>query len=81
MVKQRIAKYLESNGIKQIYISQETGIPPQSVSLLLRGERNLEIDEYVKICDALGVSYTYFMPKRSKVHRRANIPKHSQPNA
>lgn len=81
MVKQRIAEYVEGKGIKQIYISQETGISPQSVSLLLRGERNLEIDEYVKICDALGVPYNYFMPKRNKTSSKANIPKQNQPSA
>lgn len=61
MVKKRIAKYLEECGIKQTFISRATGMTQQSVSTMLRGDRNLEIEEYVKICDALHLPYDFFM--------------------
>lgn len=60
MIKQRIASYVEEKGIKQIYISQCTGLSPQAISLLLRGERNLDVEEYAKLCDALDVPYDFF---------------------
>ena len=63
MIKQEIAKYIEEKGIKQVFISQKIGIPPQSVGLILRGERNLDVEEYAKICDALGVPYDFFFHK------------------
>lgn len=60
MIKERIAAYVEEKGLKQIYISQRTGLSPQAVSSLLRGERNLDVEEYAKLCDVLGVPYNYF---------------------
>lgn len=63
LVKQNIAKFLNDNGIKQVIISQKTGIQPQKISLILRGKRTLDIEEYVQICNALGVPYDYFFDR------------------
>lgn len=70
MIRKRIANYMEQNGIKQIHLSQKTGISPQAISSLLRGDRNLDVEEYAKICDALNVPYDYFMPEDTKDQKK-----------
>lgn len=32
----------------------------------LNGSRNMDVEEYAKICDALGLDYEYFFNKRAK---------------
>lgn len=59
MIKQEIAKYIEEKGIKQVFISQKIGIPPQSVGLILRGERNLDVEEYLHTLSIKYLSKTY----------------------
>lgn len=65
MVKQSIANYIKKSGIKQKFICEKTGMSQQALCSLLKGKRNLEIDEYICLCDALGVDYTLFMKKTS----------------
>lgn len=66
MVRKAIAKYLTENGIRQNFLSQKTGISPQAICLILKGERNLDVEEYAKICEALGVSCNYFIEEAKK---------------
>ena len=49
-----------------LWLSEKTGMTPQALSTTLNGERNLDIEEYTKICDALGVRYDYFFNKRAQ---------------
>ena len=32
----------------------------------LNGSRNMDVEEYAKICDALGLDYEYFFDKRAQ---------------
>lgn len=57
-----IKKYLEDNGIKQNYLSEKTGIPTCIINVILNNKRKIEANEYMKICDALGVPLDYFKP-------------------
>lgn len=41
-----IKKYLEENGITQIFISRKTGIEASKLSLALNGDRKLTLDEF-----------------------------------
>lgn len=66
MIRKLISDYLKEMGIKQIWLSEKTGMTPQALSTTLNGERNLDIEEYTKICDALGVRYDYFFNKRAQ---------------
>lgn len=59
-----IKKYLEENGITQIFISRKTGIEASKLSLALNGGRKLTLDEYAFICGALGVNTDKFLKPR-----------------
>lgn len=52
--------YLKSKGIKQVYISQKTGIPADTISKILRKGRNLMADEFLEICEAIEISPEIF---------------------
>lgn len=66
MVREKIAKYIKDNGIKQVYVANGIGLSPAAISSMVNGERDLDVEEYVKICDLFKVSYDYFMPNESK---------------
>lgn len=66
MVKQAIANYIQSNGIKSAFLAQKTGMSAQSICNALKGKRKLEVDEYAKICEALGVNYDFFFQREFK---------------
>ena len=58
-----IKKYLESNGIKQSFVSEQIGIPAPILNMMLNDNRKIEANEYMKICDAIGVPLDYFKPR------------------
>lgn len=66
MVREKIAKYIKDNGIKQVYVANGIGLSPAAISSMVNGERDLDVEEYVKICDLFRVSYDYFMPNEHK---------------
>lgn len=55
-----IKKYLEANGITQIYVSRKTGIPAPILNMMLNDSRKIEVNEYMKICDTIGVPIEQF---------------------
>lgn len=63
MVKENIARYIKSNGIKQVFVANGTGLTQQAVSSIVNGERDLDVEEYIKICDLFKVSYDFFVEK------------------
>ena len=58
-----IKKYLEANGIKQAFVSEKTGIPAPILNMMLNDNRKIEANEYMKICDAIGVPLEQFKPR------------------
>lgn len=60
MVYQRIADYMRSHGVTQAHICRETGLGTNAVSSILKGERKISVEEYIAICDALGVQLDHF---------------------
>ncbi|MDD4371868.1 MAG: helix-turn-helix transcriptional regulator [Anaerostipes sp.] len=58
-----IKEYLDKNGIKQSFLSKETGIPTNSLNQMLNNGRKIEVDEYMKICYVLNLPLDYFKPK------------------
>ena len=57
---EKIKAYLDSHGIKQTFLAEQTGLTISVISdICLRG-RKVEAKEYKKICDALGVPLDYF---------------------
>lgn len=55
-----IKKYIEKNGIKQTFVSEKTGIPDPILNMMLNDKRKIEVNEYMKICDAIGVPLEQF---------------------
>ena len=58
-----IKKYLKENGIKQSFISERTGIPAPILNMILNDNRKIEANEYMQICEAIGVPLDYFKPR------------------
>lgn len=55
-----IKEYLIENGIKQSYVSEKTGIPAPILNMMLNDNRKIEANEYMRICDAIGVPLEQF---------------------
>lgn len=60
----RIRDYLTSQGIKQTWLSENTGIPLPKLNLSLNGKRRITIEEYQIICFALKVDVGTFLEAR-----------------
>ena len=61
MVGKRIKEYLVSNGIKQAFIAEKTGLTPMVISDICNNGRKIDIVEYYKICKALNVPLETFV--------------------
>ena len=61
----KIKNYLNEHGISQTFISRKTGLSLQKLNRSLNGFRKLTFDEYVRICDELGVSTAAFLEART----------------
>lgn len=61
MVGRRIKLYLEEHGIKQVFLSEKAQIPPMILSAMLAGQRKIEVMEYYRICQALGLDLMTFI--------------------
>lgn len=64
-----IKEYLKEKGITQAFLSRKTRIAPAKMSLALKGERKLSLDEYATICWVLGVNTDKFLHPRMPVRR------------
>lgn len=67
MLGLKIKSYMDEKGIKQVFLSEKTGIKPQIISSILNGARKIEAEEYFKICEALSVELEFFF---SECYRR-----------
>lgn len=61
----KLKRYIEQSGIKQKFISEKTGIPEPTLSLILNGKRKCEVGEYASICNILGVEFQYFITSQT----------------
>ncbi len=61
----KLKRYIEQSGIKQKFISEKTGIPEPTLSLILNGKRKCEVGEYASICNILGVEFQYFVTSQT----------------
>ncbi|MBQ8663316.1 MAG: helix-turn-helix transcriptional regulator [Eubacterium sp.] len=60
MVGLRVKKYLDDNGIKYSYVAEKINMPMNMFSPLLNGKRKMTAEEYLLICQAIGVDAGYF---------------------
>ena len=60
-VYERVNKYLKDNGIKQNFLSEKTGIPENTLSMVLNGKIKLDADKFVDIIKALNLDPNEFI--------------------
>ena len=44
-VYERLANYIKENGIKQSYVAEKSGIPENTLSMILNGKSRLDADK------------------------------------
>lgn len=52
-VQQKVAEYVQSNGIMQKFIAEKTGLSPVKVSNILNLNQKMTADEFELFCRAL----------------------------
>lgn len=60
MIRENVISYIRQHGIKQVYLSEKTGLSTAAISSIMNCKRDIEVDEYCAICNALNVSLDYF---------------------
>jgi|GEM_PF-337158 len=60
-VYQRVRNYIDSHGLKQCVIAQNSGIPNNIFHAIMNGKRTLYADDLRMICLALNVSPELFI--------------------
>ncbi len=55
-----IKEHLTSNGIKQNFVAERAGIPPELFRRSLDGKRKIPADEFVAICTVLSLDIADF---------------------
>lgn len=63
MIYQSIRDYIDRMGFTQAAVAKNAGMTKVALSESLRGKRRITADEYVCICNALGVSADFFNKK------------------
>lgn len=63
---QAIRDTVNTLGIKQRSFASQIGMTENAVTRLFANRRKLLADEYVKICNALGVPYGSFLVQENK---------------
>lgn len=58
-----IKAYMVKNGLKQSHIAKKAGIPEPIFCMMLNDKRRIEVNEYMRICDAIGVPLEQFKPR------------------
>lgn len=61
VVQSRIARYLEEHGIKQRWLAEKLGMTDNQISAILNGKRKMSVDEFARICTAIGKTPNDFM--------------------
>ena len=60
MISEKIKDYITKNGIKQRYVAEQAGLSENKFSLMMRGKRQINAEEYLSICKALNVQPSFF---------------------
>jgi len=60
--RKRVLNEIKKSGITQVELSKATGISQGNLSVILSGNKSVEIDTLIKISDAAGLKIT-FSPK------------------
>lgn len=57
---QKIKNYMKERGIIQSHLAREMKISESSLSMMLQGKRKINAEDYLAICNILGVSVDCF---------------------
>ena len=60
----QIKNFIESRGMTQTFLSEKSGVPTVKLNLILNGKRKLSLEEYERLCWALGVDVGTFLKPR-----------------
>ena len=61
---ERLKQLIDDKGITYTFISNKTGIPVNTISRSLSGQRKLPADEMISICKATGIDLSDFTEDR-----------------
>lgn len=60
-IYEKVKKYIDKNGLKQIAVAQKAGIPKINFNAMLAGKQTMYADDLRAICLALNVSPEIFV--------------------
>lgn len=58
-----IRRIIKDKGLKQCAVAEKAGFSPRLFSSMLNDKRKIEVNEYMRICDAIGVPLEQFKPR------------------
>ncbi len=59
--REKLRNVIQERGLKQKAVAKEAEILPETFSLILTGKRKCGLEEYIRICKALGVPMSTFI--------------------
>lgn len=62
----QILEFLNKNNISQVWLAREIEVSPSKLNMALKEKRKLTLDEYARICGALGVNTDFFLKPKTK---------------
>jgi len=62
-VQKAVTDYIEQAGIKQVHIAQNCDFSKQKMNAIMNHKQNISLDDYGRICVALGVPFDFFYNK------------------
>lgn len=66
-VGDKIKAYIDDIGMKQNRLAKLSNMTENALCLSLNGNRKLTVEEYVAICNALGIGYGSFLDDNNRV--------------
>lgn len=66
-----IRNHIADHGMKQSFVAERAGIPPELFSRSLKGERKIPADEFVAICSVLSLDIRDFQENREPATQTA----------
>lgn len=64
-VAQKIKEYIETNGLKQTYVAEKSGMEISALNSILNGRTKLTVERLQLICKALNVEPAFFLDCKS----------------
>lgn len=59
-MEEKLDAYISGHGMKIKFVAQKAGIPYQRLQTSLNGTRKIKADEFIAVCETLGVDPLLF---------------------